>query len=75
MVDLKTTYESALSHPDSRAAFALVGLTGLSVEQSQQAELNLAGQYVQVGGAVYPISEQAIALLDGVSLADSDVQN
>ncbi|MEL6405875.1 MAG: hypothetical protein AAFR81_16010 [Chloroflexota bacterium] len=74
MVDLNTTYKLALAHPDSRAAFALVGLTGLSVEQSTQAELNLAGHYAQVGDAVYPMSEQAIALLDGVSLADSDVQ-
>ncbi len=59
----ETLYRLAQNNRDAAIAFALIGLTGLSIEQISSAKLHLANGYVHALDPIYPLSEQAIALL------------
>lgn len=62
-MNLETAYRIAQNNQNAGFALALIGLTGLSLEQSKHAEPHPNENYVCVHDAIYPLSQQAIALL------------
>lgn len=73
-ITLETAYKLAQKDRNASVVLALIGLTGLLEEDIQRAELHLDEQYVRVGKAVYPLSNQAKDLLSmSLNLEDVNV--
>lgn len=65
--------EMAYENTDSRAALALVGLTGLTIADAAGAQVHPDDGFVRVGDAVYPLSTQATDLLQGIMPHEVDI--